>query len=336
MSNNNNPKTIAFETVNKSALNSRRKLVIAIFVVVILILAAFATLIIGKILTEITPIDPPTPDEEFTSIPKDAGDYKIGNLLFVNGEFSYQLTDFSNMVNLKAYQNKAENSDLTQINNCFTYSLTSDRIVLESNTLIAFNQMILDYCKTLNLSGADSSSASNIEVAWGGYSQSTLHEYEEDINSTSLGKDYYDHILGTSLTLKMNGTSSAITESVLKNDFTWIYENAHKYGFVIRYPDACKDHTGYDGAKRVHLRYIGIEHASYIHENNICLEEYLTALRTKYSSSSPLSFTAANGKSYSVYYVAYSGNPTNVPVPKNSNYTISGDNMNGFIVTVEK
>ena len=42
------------------------------------------------------------------------------------------------------------------------------------------------------------------------------------------------------------------------------------------------------------------------------------------------------GKEYSVYYVKYSGNPTSVPVPKNSNYTISGDNMNGFIVTVEK
>ena len=334
MSNNNNPKTIAFETVNKSALNSRRKLVIAIFVVVILILAAFATLIIGKILTEITPIDPPKPNEEFTSIPKDAGDYKIGNLLFVNGEFPYQLTDFSNMVNLKAYQNNSANADRTEINGCFTYAPLDYSVALDQATLDALNTMMLDYCKTLNLSSANRDSASNLTLAWGGYTQNTIEEYETDISN--FGKDFYDHILGTTITLRKNSTTEAVTETLLKQEFTWIYENAHKYGFVLRYPSSCKDHTGYDGAKRVHLRYVGVEHASYIYENNICLEEYLTVLRTKYSASSPLSFTAANGKSYTVYYVSYSGNPTNVPVPKNSNYTISGDNMNGFIVTVEK
>ena len=80
---------------------------------------------------------------------------------------------------------------------------------------------------------------------------------------------------------------------------------------------------------------MGIEHATYIYENNICFEEYLGLIRENHNSNNPLEFTA-NGKTYNVYYVAYSGNPTNIPVPEDKTYYISGDNMNGFIVSVEK
>lgn len=333
MSNNNNSKTRAFETVDRTPSTSRRRLVIAIFVVVMLILAAFATLVIGKIVTQINPNPNPDDGDSFTYVPKDAGDYKIGSLLFVNGEFSYMMTDFSGMVNVKAFQLNSANTNKTEINGYYTYSLSVDRIALTAETLDALNAMMLDYCRTLDLSSANPNSASNLTVAWGGYTQSTIDEYETDISD--IGEDFYDHILGTTITLKRHSPAEAITESLLKNEFSWIYENAHKYGFVLRYPNDCKDHTGHDGDGRVHLRYVGVAHATYIHEKGICLEEYLTALRTQYSSSSPLSFNAG-GKSYQVYYVKYSGNPTNVPVPKDSNYTISGDNMNGFVVTVEK
>ena len=129
--------------------------------------------------------------------------------------------------------------------------------------------------------------------------------------------------------------STVITESLLKSSYIWIYENAHKYGFIIRYPGDCKNHTGEDSSKRVHFRYVGVEHATYIYDNNICLDEYLELLREDHGFNNPLTFTAGD-KEYQVYYVKYSGNPTQIPVLKDSNYSISGDNMNGFIVTVEK
>ena len=96
-----------------------------------------------------------------------------------------------------------------------------------------------------------------------------------------------------------------------------------------------QNHTGEDSSKRVHFRYVGVEHATYIYDNNICLDEYLELLREGHGFNNPLTLTAGD-KEYQVYYVKYSGNPTQIPVLKDSNYSISGDNMNGFIVTVEK
>ena len=331
-----NSRTRAFETVNNKGFKSnrsRQKLVVAIFVVIILILLAFATLIIGQIVNKVGPRPTLPGPSGSNTIPKDAGDVKIGSLLFIGEKYQYNFpTDVSNIVNLYQYQNNSENSGKTHINGYCTYSLTMDRITLDKTTLEAFNQMILDYCGTLDLSGASKNAASNLNVAWGNYDD--VDEYLSDIASEAYGAEYYDHALGTTLTLRRNSDSAPITEQILKDEYTWIYENAHKYGFIIRFPDECKDHTGFDSSKRVHLRYVGIEHATYIHQNEICFEEYLELVRN-YGVDNPLTFTADNGNTYEVYYVTYSGNPTSVPVPKDNPYTISGDNMNGFIVTVE-
>ncbi len=334
----NNSRTRAFETVNNKGFKSnksRQKLVVAIFVVIILILAAFATLIIGQIINKIqlTSTTPPTSNKDITYVLKDAGDIKIGNLLFISDKYQYEFSgDFSNMVNIKDYQRSSDNISKAEIDGLYTYSLAADRIVLDNSALEAFNLMVLEYCKTLDLSDANQNSASNIIIAWGGYSESTAHEYESDVQD--IGKDYYDHALGTSLTLKVYSPSTVITETLLRQNYSWIYENAHKYGFIIRFPDECKDHTGFDSSTRIHLRYVGVEHATYIYQNELCFEEYLELVRN-YNIDNPLTFTGSNGNTYQVYYVSYSGNPTSVPVPKNNPYTISGDNMNGFIVTVE-
>ena len=50
-------------------------------------------------------------------------------------------------------------------------------------------------------------------------------------------------------------------------------ENAHKYGFILRYPKDKTNITGYD-YEPWHYRYIGIEHATYIYENSITFDEY--------------------------------------------------------------
>ncbi len=308
----------------------RQRLVISIFVIITLILVVFAALIIGKIVS--TSQQAPTPQSQIHTVSREAAAVHTGNLLLINDTFKYDLpADLSNMVNIYQYQKNSENAQFTQIDGKLTYTLTYDTICLSKATLDAFNQMVLDYCNSTN---SNSDFASNLEIAWGGYSESTRNEYQEDI--ANIGKDFYDHALGTAMTLKINSPSTVITESVLKQSFDWIYKNAHKYGFIIRYPDACSQHTQIEANKRIHLRYIGIEHATYIFENNICLEEYLELLRTQYTYDNPLAVNGADGKAYSVYYVECSGNPTSIPVPKDENYYISGDNMNGFIVTVEK
>lgn len=54
----------------------------------------------------------------------------------------------------------------------------------------------------------------------------------------------------------------------------WVAENAHKYGFVIRYPKSKEVQTGYK-YEPWHLRYLGIDFATHLYENDLCLEEYL-------------------------------------------------------------
>ncbi|MFZ5944918.1 MAG: M15 family metallopeptidase [Bacillota bacterium] len=54
----------------------------------------------------------------------------------------------------------------------------------------------------------------------------------------------------------------------------WVKENAHLFGFIIRYPKDKTEITGYQ-YEPWHLRYVGVESAGEIMENGLTLEEYL-------------------------------------------------------------
>ena len=56
--------------------------------------------------------------------------------------------------------------------------------------------------------------------------------------------------------------------------WSWFRENAHYYGFVARYPEDKVVKTGVSDDP-YHLRYVGVEAATYMHDNGMCLEEYL-------------------------------------------------------------
>lgn len=60
-----------------------------------------------------------------------------------------------------------------------------------------------------------------------------------------------------------------------------VADNAWKFGFIIRYPLGKEEITGY-GYEPWHLRYIdNVDIAKYIHDNNLCLEEYLDLEKKK-------------------------------------------------------
>ena len=56
-------------------------------------------------------------------------------------------------------------------------------------------------------------------------------------------------------------------------EFNWVKKNAHKYGFILRYPKAKFHITGFK-YEPWHYRFVGIEVATYIYTNNMTLEEY--------------------------------------------------------------
>ncbi len=64
-------------------------------------------------------------------------------------------------------------------------------------------------------------------------------------------------------------------KSKCSNDevYEWLAENAHEYGFILRYPQGKTEITG-TSYEPWHYRYVGVEVANEIYKRNICLEEY--------------------------------------------------------------
>ncbi|MCC8135755.1 MAG: M15 family metallopeptidase, partial [Ruminococcus sp.] len=118
-------------------------------------------------------------------------------------------------------------------------------------------------------------------------------------------------------------------------EYDWINQNCWKYGFILRYAEDKTDITNIK-YESWHYRYVGIPHAYYMYTNDLCLEEYIELLRSYTYESEHLQFSDENGTEYEIYFVASddSSETTTVPVPSGVKYEISGNNADGFIVTV--
>ena len=55
--------------------------------------------------------------------------------------------------------------------------------------------------------------------------------------------------------------------------FVWMRDNAHRFGFILRYGDGMEYITGYK-FEPWHYRYVGVEAATFIYENDLTFEEY--------------------------------------------------------------
>lgn len=58
------------------------------------------------------------------------------------------------------------------------------------------------------------------------------------------------------------------------DEFKWLQENAHKFGFILRYPESKENVTKYD-YESWHYRFVGVDVATKIYKEGITLEEYL-------------------------------------------------------------
>ncbi len=68
----------------------------------------------------------------------------------------------------------------------------------------------------------------------------------------------------------------------LSKESEWIKNNAHKYGFIISYPENQEEKTGFM-YEPWHLRYVGVENAMLLHEAN-----YTLAYKPQYYKTSSL------------------------------------------------
>lgn len=77
----------------------------------------------------------------------------------------------------------------------------------------------------------------------------------------------------TGLAVDVAGSNDDYDEFESSIEFPWMKENAHLYGFILRYPKGKEKITGFK-YEPWHYRYVGPEIAKIIYENNLTLEEY--------------------------------------------------------------
>lgn len=149
--------------------------------------------------------------------------------------------------------------------------------------------------------------------------------------------------LGTTIQLKVTDSSATLTFSEA-DGYTWLYDNAHKYGFILRYPQGKEEVTGEEYKDGI-FRYVGVPHATAMHELEMCFEEYVAAMKSTYTVESPYqvsydSVETGETESYLIYYVPVAeGDTTTISVYADAAedaVSITGDGANGFIVMVKE
>lgn len=201
---------------------------------------------------------------------------------------------------------------------------------------IVYEPMAEMVCDFYDLTGI-----SNL-IIYGGYRSTSFQQelYEQDLAQT--GDDDSTRVAKPGFSEHETGYAFDFTtypdyDYQGTDEYEWFTDNSYKYGFVLRYPEDKTDITKIQ-YEPWHFRYVGLPHAYYMTKNGICLEEYIELLRKHSYADEHLEFTDDGGKEYEVYFVASddSSETTGVPVPAGVRYEISGNNVDGFIVTVYK
>jgi len=87
----------------------------------------------------------------------------------------------------------------------------------------------------------------------------------------ALPAGYSEHESGLALDIgSTQGTMDNTTEG------EWLARNAHKFGFILRYPDDKVHITGIQ-YEPWHFRFVGLPHSELMYNQNLALEEYLQA-----------------------------------------------------------
>lgn len=159
-----------------------------------------------------------------------------------------------------------EPEDLVTISNIYAYS--GKQI---SNSILDNVTELIDSAKEANLKLIVSQgyrSYKSQEEAYQNYKMN-YGIREADIYVARAG--HSDYQTGFSLNIVPYG--KIIENAEESEEYKWLIENAHSYGFIQRYPKDKENITGfkYDPWR---LRYVGIEAATYIHSKNITFEEY--------------------------------------------------------------
>ena len=95
--------------------------------------------------------------------------------------------------------------------------------------------------------------------------------YGDEADKTAAKPGYSEHQTGLAVDIQSYCSQNKDFDQC--EEFTWLNNNAYKYGFILRYPEGKEYLTGYE-YESWHYRYVGKDAAKYIYENKITFDEY--------------------------------------------------------------
>ncbi len=252
---------------------------------------------------------------------KNSDQLGTGNLIVVNESIQSGSVNASDFDGIYGYLFNQQGEQIA--------STSSTLLTGKKEMLVEFNKLLCDFYNKTKLKTL---MVNDISRDFGSGDSDNANSESEACSS--------EHNTGLAIDLKLYLQSeNKYTDFDGSGKYTWIVQNAWKYGFIERYPE---DKTQITKVKYTpsHYRYVGKPHAEIMYKNNLCLEEYIDFLK-KYSFEKPYSFESADGDCYAIYYSAVSTEKTtNCPIPLDNDdqeyeYEISGDTSSGFIFCVK-
>lgn len=260
-----------------------------------------------------------------------------GDLILVNYEHEYKKVDsvtLKNAYSEKTGKLKVSSTTIGMVPEAFD-ALEKMVIALEEDT----------GCDDLLLN----SGYRNIESQTYIYNSNVAENGEEYAQAYVAQPGFSEHHTGLACDLTFYTDDGQIV-SIADHEYGyWLGVNCIDNGFVRRYPQNKADITKIS-YEAWHFRYVGVPHAYAMTEFDYCLEEYIDAVKA-YTYDTKMLYVKKSANvdevgvdslptegGWLVYFVpASEGETTEIKIPrgeKYSNYEISGNNVDGFIVTI--
>ena len=315
MDNQRTPRSYTTGTVKRDNRQQQQKMVvIMICIVIALLLVVFMTIIGTKLVLALkgghNNANPS--DVQYKDVTMDKTHSQYGPLALVNDTHEYKFPGAATNNLTKVWDYRSTHTDAGKKP---AYKSNMD-ILLDGAALASMHKWFSDFHKDTGLE--------DLFVKYA-YRPSDAEGF-----STPIGKS--DLHTGYAIILKT--FRDDIQDEIINNPayYEWLVANAYRYGFVQRYPEGKESITGVSNYQEC-FHYVGDGPAMYMHQNDLCLEEFIAQIKA-YTHSNPLEVRDANGQEWLIYYTACEGDMATVKLPTNFTYTVSGDNDGGIIVCV--
>lgn len=101
------------------------------------------------------------------------------------------------------------------------------------------------------------------------YNRYVARDGREAADTYSARPGFSEHQLGLAIDIRSNTLNDNLTDK----DYEWMLDNSYKYGFIVRYPKG-KQHITQFMEEPWHLRYLGVELATKVHDSGLTYDEY--------------------------------------------------------------